>query len=55
MDNYRLIEVAKERAVERANSNTVTYENYDKVGKVEVTPNQQVYMSGYTDYHFESK
>lgn len=47
MDNYRLIE--------DANSNTVTYENYDKVGKVEVTPNQQVYMSGYTDYHFESK
>lgn len=55
MDNYRLIEVAKKRAVERANSNTVTYENYDKVGKVEVTPNHQVYMSGYTDYHFESK
>ena len=35
MDNYRLIEVAKERTVERANSNTVAYENYDKVGKVE--------------------
>lgn len=55
MDNYRLIEVAKERAIGRANSDTVTYENYDKVGKVEVAPNQQVYMSGYTDYHFESK
>lgn len=33
-ENYRLIEEAKERAVDRANG-SIEFEAYDRVGKVE--------------------
>lgn len=49
--NYRLIEVAKDIVVSRANSDTIEYTSVDKIGKVEITPNEQVYNEGYSDYH----
>lgn len=49
-DNYRLVEVAKERAVGRS-SETVMITPEDAVGKIEYNSEKEMYEKGYTDYH----
>lgn len=46
MDNYKMIEIAKDRAVGRANSDTVEYTTVDVVGKIEVTPENKCTCQG---------
>lgn len=53
-DNYRLIESAKERAIKRTN-NTTEYGVNDVISKIEITPNDEVYVGDFRDYHYESK
>lgn len=49
-DNYRLVEVAKERATGRI-SEVVELTPKDIVGKIEFNNGRERYEKGYTDYH----
>lgn len=45
-----MIEVAKDRIVRRSGG-TTEIETEDVVGKIEITPNEERYENGFTDYH----
>lgn len=49
-DNYRLIESAKSRIIERDREMTVL-EPEDVVSKIEYPNGRETYENGFTDYH----
>jgi hypothetical protein len=48
-DNYRMIEEAKERAVERGNVST-EFESYDRVAKIEFNDGREKDLVDFGDY-----
>ena len=49
-DNYRIIEEAKERAINRGSSVT-EFKSYDRVTKIERRSGVEGYAAGFSDYH----
>lgn len=49
-DNYRMVEVAKERAVARGSGRT-EYESYDRVAKIERSNGREEEFMEFGDYH----
>lgn len=48
--NYRLIQEAKDRAIDRSGQN-YKYEPKDVVAKIELNSGREVYKDGFSDYH----
>lgn len=53
-DNYRMVEVSKERAVSRGSSST-EFESYDRVAKIEFNDGREKDLVDFGDYHANSK
>lgn len=49
-DNYRIIEEAKERSINRGSSVT-EFKSYDRVTKIEHRSGVEDYAAGFSDYH----
>lgn len=54
MENYKLIESAKERAVSRG-TETKVYTTSDMVVKMEYADGRETYAPGFSDYHGPSR
>lgn len=53
-DNYRMVEVAKERAVARGSGRT-EFESYDRVAKIEFNDGREKDPVDFGDYHANGK
>lgn len=53
-DNYRMVEVAKERAVARGSGRT-EFESYDRVAKIEFNDGREKDLVDFGDYHANGK
>lgn len=53
MDNYKLIESAKERATTRGETRVLTAQ--DVVSKIEYPSGRESYAPGFSDYHGPSR
>lgn len=53
-DNYRMVEVAKERAVARGSGRT-EFESYDRVAKIEFNDGREKDLVDFGDYHPNGK
>ena len=50
LNNYRMIEEVKERAVNRG-ARVTEFESYDRVSKIERRSGVEYYATGFSDYH----
>ena len=50
-DNYRLVEVAKDKAIGRTGEGITEITNEDAVGKIEFNNGSERYEGGFWDYH----
>lgn len=51
MDNYRLVEAAKDKAVKRTAEGVTEITNENAVGKIEFNNGGERYEGGFWDYH----